>query len=117
MFKFINKKTSERAAKLEKIKYVVDKLHIKGHVGTECHATVHPNLFPELVNINTVICEQVNFFLGGFKHMLKHMNRARYHFFLFIIFNMWNEVKIEGRSELTEIYKYESKYYKFYKER
>ena len=36
--------------------------------------------------VNTVVCEQFNFGLGGFKYMVKHINYHRFHFFLFIMF-------------------------------
>jgi hypothetical protein len=76
---------SERVAIFNNIKYVVDKLHIKGHVGEICRNTVHPNLFPELDDSNTVVCEQTNFTIGRHKHQLKHMNKDRYHFFIYFI--------------------------------
>lgn len=88
---------SERVAIFNNIKYVVDKLHIKGHVGEICRNTVHPNLFPELDDSNTVVCEQTNFTIGRHKHQLKHMNKDRYHFFLYILFDMFNKVKIDGK--------------------
>jgi hypothetical protein len=37
------------------------KIFIKGNVGEICKNTVHPNLFPELDDLNTVVCEQTNF--------------------------------------------------------
>ncbi len=47
------------------------KLHIKvASFPRECH----PDEYPDLKLVNTVICEQVNFWLGKFKHILKHMN-------------------------------------------
>ena len=55
----------------------MDKLHIKDHVGAECKETCHPKLFPMLKDTNTVICEQINFWLGKFKHILKHMSFYR----------------------------------------
>ena len=91
---------SERVAIFSKINYVVDKLHIKGHKGEICAQTVHPNLFPELDDVNTVVCEQTNFFVGHHKHALKHMNKVRYHFFLFVIFDMYNLIKIQGKFNL-----------------
>ena len=72
--------SSERAAILKELIYVVDKLHIQGHVGQKCLQTFHPKLFPELDTINTVVCEQCNFWLDKYKNMVKHMNLYRYLF-------------------------------------
>ena len=88
---------SERVAIFNNIKIVVDKLHIKGHVGEICNNTVHPNLFPELDDSNTVVREQTNFTIGRHKHQLKHMNKDRYHFFINILFDMFNKVKLDGK--------------------
>ena len=44
-----------------KIKYVVDKLHIKGLTERWCRENCDPSLFHELKDINTVVCEE-NFF-------------------------------------------------------
>jgi hypothetical protein len=74
---------------------VVDKLHIKGHVDPECLSTCQPRLIPELDYINTVICEQVNYWLGNFKHIVKHMNFYRFNYFLFIILDLYNQAKFE----------------------
>jgi hypothetical protein len=77
---------------------VVDKLHIKGHVDPECFSTCHPRLFPELDDNNTVICEQVNYWLGNFKHIVKHMNFYRFNYFLLIILDLYNQaIKIAKR--------------------
>ena len=95
--KRVSENRSERIAIFSKINFVVDKLHIKGHVGDVCKNTVHPDLFPELENSNTIVCEQTNFTVGRHKHQLKHMNKNRFHFFLFVLFDMLNEVKIEGQ--------------------
>ena len=54
-------------------KYVVDKLHMRGHTGDACKKNNDPALYPELDDKNTVVCEQVNFWLVKFKHVLKHM--------------------------------------------
>ena len=69
-----------------------DKLHFKGHVA--CLDTHHPDLFPELADINTEVCEQVNFWLSKYKYILKHMNFYRYNFFLYKNTNV-NHCKID----------------------
>ena len=62
--------TSERAQMFNKINYVVDKLHIKGHIGKNCKKFCHPDNFPELKGLNSVVCEQKNFWLGRYKHSI-----------------------------------------------
>ena len=37
----------------QNIKYVVDKMHIKGHTETWCLENCNPKIFPELDDINT----------------------------------------------------------------
>ncbi len=83
-------------------KIVVDKLHIQGHKDHRCLETCHPNLFPDLADVNTVIVEQINFWVGGFKYITKHMNIYRFNFFLFLLFDHYNELTIEGKFSLLE---------------
>ena len=49
---------SDRAGCLKEVDYVVDKLHIKGHIGKNCKKFCHPDNFAELQPLNTVVCEQ-----------------------------------------------------------
>ena len=79
------------------ISFIVHKLHIKGNVGDIFKNTVHPDMFPELNKSNTVVCEKINFTVGRHKHPIKHMNKYRFLFFLYILFDMLNEVKITGK--------------------
>lgn len=96
-----NKNCHERLKSISDIKYVVDRLHIKGHSQKWCTERCHPDLFPELENVNTVVCEQINFWLGKFKHIMKHMNIYRFNFFLFIILNEYNLIKLNGRLNIN----------------
>ena len=50
----------------------------------------------KLDNINTVVCERFNLWGGGFKHMLKHINYQRFHFFCIIIFDFYNIQKLKN---------------------
>jgi hypothetical protein len=93
---------SERARIFHTTKFVIDKLHIRGHVGEVCLRECHPKLFPELDDKNTVVCEQANYFAGKYKYNVKHMNFVRYNFYLFIVFNTYNTIKIEGRIPISE---------------
>jgi hypothetical protein len=99
---FVNgrEESSPRASILKDLIYVVDNLHIQGHVGQKCLKTFHPKLFPEIAPLNTVVCEQCNFWLGKYKYMLKHMNQYRFLFFLFIMCNFYNLMKITRNNDL-----------------
>jgi hypothetical protein len=79
------------------LKFVVDKLHIKGHKEKWCLEHCDPTNNPELIGVNTVVCEQVNFWLGRFKYIMKHMNATRFNFFLYIISNEYNKIKTGGK--------------------
>ena len=59
----------------------------------QCHEKLNADNFKELLKVNTVVCEETNFWIGGFKHMMKHMNANRYNVFLFIISTKYNEEK------------------------
>jgi hypothetical protein len=85
---------STRFDNIKNVKYVVDRLHIKGHKQKWCLKICHPDLFDDLNGTNTVVCEQINFWLGRFKHIMKHMNATRFNFFLYIILNEHNQLEI-----------------------
>ena len=76
---------------------MVDKLHIQGHKEAWCNAHCHPKNWTELQGTNTVVCEQVNYWLGGFKWIMRHQNVDRFNFFLYIILNEYNKLKIKGK--------------------
>ena len=88
---------SERATCLKDIDYVVDKLHIKGHIGKNFKKFCHPDNFPQLKPLNTVVGEQKNFWLGKYKYSLKHMGMTRFNFFVFIICDSYNQLNIENK--------------------
>ena len=75
---------------------------MKGHIGEECRRNNDPALFPELDDSNTVVCEQVNFWLGKFKHILKHMNFYRFNFFLYIILDIYNQIKLQNVVDIAD---------------
>jgi hypothetical protein len=74
-------KVSERLINFNKKVFVVDKLHIQGHTEEWCLENCHPRKFSELNKVNTMVCEQINYWLGGFKHAMKYMNVFRFNFF------------------------------------
>ncbi len=86
---------SERGRKIRDIDFVIDRLHIHNHVRADCHLYYNANLYDELFKVNTVVCEEINFWLSGFKHCMKHMNATRFNFFLFIIMNTYNIEKLK----------------------
>ena len=63
------------------------------------------NLHDDLFKVNTVVCEETNYWLSGFKYAMKHMNQDRYNFFLFIILNIYNEEKIILNANKKPTYK------------
>ena len=74
-------------------KLVVDKFHIHNHVDElYCLKFCDPNKYSELDEINTVTCEETNIWLSPYKHSVKHMNKQRYLFFLFIMFDYYNQI-------------------------
>ena len=81
-------------------KFAVDKLHIQGHKEDICLKTYHPHKYKELEKANTVVCEQINFRIGRFKYIMRHMNAERFNFFLYILLNEMNRIHSEGRHQL-----------------
>lgn len=80
---------------MDECTYVIDRLHVQGHVAV-CKENYSPKLYSDLDTAKTMVCEQRNFWVSGFKHNVKHMNEFRFIFFLFIIFDYFNEVKCVG---------------------
>jgi len=56
----------------------------------------------ETEGVNMVICEQINFWISRFKHNVKHMNCYRFIYFIYIIFNHYNEMKIKNEKRQNE---------------
>jgi len=92
-----------RTAIFDKVIFVVDRLHIQGHVDPTCLATCHPKLFPDLIGKNTQVCEQTNFWIGKYKYNVKHMNYVRFNFYFYIIFNEHNKLKMLGVHNFNDI--------------
>ena len=53
----------------------------------------------ELDNINSMACEEFNYWLSGFKHNVKHMNYIRLNFFYSIIFDIQNKYQLRLNKE------------------
>ena len=65
---------SYRSIILSKTKVLVDRFHFKTHTDDYCGKNNDPDSIKELDNTNTSVCEQTNYWFGGYKHILKHMN-------------------------------------------
>ena len=96
--KFVEKNNimvkSIRGKFLANITYAIDRLHFSNHNDQWCRNNFDPDRIKDLEGVYTVVCEETNYWLSGYKHNLKHINLQRYHFFLINILNMYNEVKI-----------------------
>ena len=96
--KFIEKnqisRKSERAIVLDKTKILIDKFHINNHTDKWCLKNCNPNNEVLLDKVNTVVCEEINFWLSGYKHMVKHMKQENFGFFIFIIMDFYNRMKL-----------------------
>jgi hypothetical protein len=95
--KRINKHSTDRMKNMKNIRFVVDKLHMAGHKEDWCKLHCDPARFPDLLKINTVVCEQINYWLGKYKYSMKNMNVYRFNFFLYIILNQYNKIKCAGK--------------------
>ena len=78
-------------------KHIVDRFHINNHVDSWCLKNCNPNIRDDLKGVNTVVVEEINYWLGGYKHMIKHMNYERFHFFIYIISDHYNMEKIKHK--------------------
>jgi hypothetical protein len=100
-----NDKDTNRTAILDDFLYVVDRLHIQGHVDPVCLATCHPDNFPELTGKNTQVCEQTNSWAAKFKFATRHMNWTRYNFFYYTVYDQYNIFKMHRNNEFCEYFK------------
>jgi len=90
-------RASDRCLCLEDVDYIVDKLHIKGHIGKNCKKCCHTDNFPWVKSLNSVVCEQKNFWLGKYEYSLKHMGIYRFNFFVFLICDAYNQLNIDNK--------------------
>jgi hypothetical protein len=67
--------------------------HSKSH--EFCRKKCDPNIFPALYQTNTVVSEQINYWLSKYKYNLKHMNFERFHWYLYIVFSIFNCEKLK----------------------
>ncbi len=79
--------------------HIIDKLHIQNHIKEKCLKECNPYRWPELDAINTMSCEQTNYWAGKYKHSVKHLSYERYLFFLYIIFEEFNNQKLINQKQ------------------
>lgn len=77
---------SDRSQILMSTIYIVDRFHFENHALTDTYCMEHcdASKYEELEKINTSVSEEINYWLSGYKFLLKHMNYERFHFLLFI---------------------------------
>ncbi len=92
---------NNRTHAFEDVVFVVDRLHLKGHVA-ECKKSYNPDLYEHLDDVGTSINETRNSWISGYKHMVIHMNSMRYHMFFYIVFNEYNRIFSEGNINICE---------------
>ncbi len=51
---------------------------MQGHVGKNCQTINNPDKYPELKSINTMVNEQVNFWVSRYKNEVKNMNEINF---------------------------------------
>ena len=81
--------------------FVVDKLHYQGHVGVNCAKYCDPNLYPAILPLNSVIVEQINKWAGKHKHGTRHMSWLKFSFFLYVLFDFYNVINLQGLTPIT----------------
>ncbi len=86
--------STERAKKLSSMKFAVDRFHFLTHTNLWCKNNCNPDLFDDLIGINTSVCEQTNYWFGRHKYIMKHMNYEHFHLFLFILSDEYNKFKL-----------------------
>lgn len=87
---------SKRIEKLCQKTIVIDRFHYKGHKKKDdyCKKICNPDNYSDLNDINTSVVEQINYWFSGYKHLVKHMNRERFKFFVYLVCNELNESNI-----------------------
>ena len=85
---------SERSQILRNSTFVVDRFHFKTHTDSVCKEYCDADQYRELTGVNTSLIEELNYWLSGYKHILKHFNYERFHFFLFVIFDEKNNLTL-----------------------
>ena len=84
-----------------------ESLFLEKSIVEQCQTVYHPKLIKDLDGCNTMICEQRNSWISGYKHMVKHMNKFRFNFFFYLIFSYFNDIKLEDKINIFDPIKYD----------
>jgi len=82
------------------IKFVIDRFHQYNHTRNICKTKYSCDLYKELKDLNSEICEQKFSHLLKYKTISKHMGMYHYNFFylcLFTNFNLYNNIMFEKK--------------------
>ena len=75
---------------LKKMKFYIDKFHLRGHRRKICKTKFNQKLNKEISHLNSEICEQNFSLMFKHKYMLKHMSKFHFNFFLICIYDNLN---------------------------
>ena len=75
---------------ISNIKFVIDRFHQYNHKRPICKSKYSCDLYTELDDINSEICEQKFSHLRRFKTITKHMSRFHFEFFYLCLFSKMN---------------------------
>jgi hypothetical protein len=73
------------------VKIFIDRFHIHNHKRDKCKIDFNLDLFENLSEINSQICEQQFSLISKHKHMVKHMSKNHFIFFFLSIFDTKNQ--------------------------
>lgn len=102
--KNLAKKGNEGAKQLLACKYLVDRLHIRGHTTPGCNINdpaclYHPSLdkFSAIAGVNTECAEQCFSWLGRFRNSVKYMSHYKFKVFLHFVISARNKYMSQKR--------------------
>ena len=78
------------ASFLDSCDMYIDRLHQKTHTRPMCLTDRNVNSRPDLINVNTVICEQTNSWLKQYLNMLCNFSGERSKFYYLFLFHLFN---------------------------
>ena len=107
---FLKKGNQGAEILLDRLQFLVDRFHIKGHTTPKCdlnnsECLYHPDLdkFSEISDVNTECAEQCFSWLGKFKGIMKYMSMYKFHFMLLLVIharNTWTVKKLKREGKI-----------------
>ena len=79
---------------------VVDKFHMRGHVGDWCRANVNAKRWPQLDNANTSVSEQQFRLRARFAPLVRGMNEQHFNLTCFMICKSRQDWHLNNRSHV-----------------